>query len=364
MSFKKRNIRLVEDINFLNNKFIIFDNDTTEQDVRKVYQFLTSMGATPLSVAINSLSTDTFINRYIPEIMEFIDNYDGAYFRVWKASWSGDDLALDYGTLSNKDLDLRIVDPSRLIDYREILDLGDTNFFPEELNESRTVESDNLDRLLNEYEWVVIPVENISNQEFLNLQDYLFSKQIYWQSGGDDVREKPSDLAYIYVGRWPYYHDKPPKQHIIKIGWTFNSEPIWDPCNDIGYREECERWEPEYRIVPYLTVMYGMDTSDIMDDAFGDLNESKKEKTEPKKGDLLYCYRSVIMDDDRSREATKGKTYKIKSVGEYNDLYIINDSGTEHSFSINKNDFAYYGKWFKLVTIDTHQIMDDVFGDL
>ena len=367
MSFKKRNIRLVEDINFLNNKFIIFDNDATEQDVRKVYQFLTSMGATPLSVAINSLSTDTFINLYIPEIMEFIDNYDGAYFRVWQSSWShlGGGLALDYGAINHKDLDLRDVDRSKIVDYKEILDLSDTNFFPEELNESLHVVG-NIDKLLQEWNWIVMPVSDITDEQFQELQLYLYSKGIYWQGGGDAVRSMPLDLGWIYIGRYPYYNGRPPHEQIATIGWTFYHDGIWRPEEDPSYAEDYRLWNPKYKIVRYYDIILDDDDLD-MDTAFEPLNEAEDYPSRtPDEGDTLICHTPVIMEEDGEVMTTRGKTYGVIN-RESGTIYIKNDINQEHGFDTDPNSRSYFKKWFDTFNYPSEEVtglLDDAFGEL
>jgi hypothetical protein len=130
----------------------------------------------------------------------------------------------------------------------------------------------NIERLLQEWNWVVMPVSDITEEQFQELQLYLYSKGIYWQSGGDDVRSMPPDLGWIYIGRYPYYNGRPPHAQRATIGWTFYQDGIWRPEEDPSYAEDYRLWNPKYKIVSYYDIILDDDDLD-MDDVFGSLNE-------------------------------------------------------------------------------------------
>jgi hypothetical protein len=131
MRLKNKNIN--ENQNFLDRKFIMFDDEATKSDIIKTYKILTSMGVKPLSVIMGPNTTEGWIYKYIDEIEDFIDLYGGAYFRMWVTTASKE-LALDYGAIDEFDIDS--VEDSRLIYFKDLLDTSDIDFFPENINES------------------------------------------------------------------------------------------------------------------------------------------------------------------------------------------------------------------------------------
>lgn len=131
-----RNKNINENQNFLDKKYIIFDDEATRRDIIKIYNIVISMGVTPLSVIRSNRNTiDTWIYTYVDEIEDFIDTYGGAYFRIWVTSYDKQ-LALDYGAIHKNDLNIDSVEDSRLIYFKDLLDTSDINFFPENLNEN------------------------------------------------------------------------------------------------------------------------------------------------------------------------------------------------------------------------------------
>lgn len=72
-----------------------------------------------------------------------------------------------------------------------------------------------------------------------------------------------------------------------------------------------------------------------------------------KKGDNLYCHTTLIMDDSNDIALTKGKIYKIHTIGEDDDnkFTIFNNYHIEHIFSFNVNYHSYYKQWFDDVKI-------------
>lgn len=131
-----RNKNINENQNFLDKKYIIFDDEATKRDIIKIYKLLISMDVTPLSVIRSTRNTtESWIYAYVDEIEDFIDTYGGAYFRIWVTSYDKQ-LALDYGAIHKNDLNIDSVEDSRLIYFKDLLDTSDINFFPENLNEN------------------------------------------------------------------------------------------------------------------------------------------------------------------------------------------------------------------------------------
>lgn len=141
------------------------------------------------------------------------------------------------------------------------------------------------------------------------------------------------DVAFFYM----IQHDSP-----------LHSEERRKPYVDYSHME----WPDPYRLKAKPNWIYYKDILEMTDttvDIMSNLNESIEQST-PKAGDFLYCHTDLIMEDDGLVEANKGEFYPIIKVSpNRNRLEILNNSKTEHVFSINPEEDWHYSKWFTLI---------------
>lgn len=153
------------------------------------------------------------------------------------------------------------------------------------------------------------------------------------------------------------------KQHDSPL----HSEEGRRPYVDYGYTEDSiEEIKENPNWIYYKDIL---EMSNITPDIFSNLNESTE--TTPKAGDILYCHTTVIMEDDiGDEEATVGKFYPIIKVSQNkNRVEILNNSKTEHVFSIDPEENWHYSRWFTLIPRADKEAMenfdiDDVFNQL
>ena len=160
------------------------------------------------------------------------------------------------------------------------------------------------------------------------------------------------EVAYFYL----IQHDSP-----------LHSEERRKPYVDYSYMDHPN----PYRLKAKPDWIYYKDILEMSDttiDILSNLNESVEPT--PKVGDFLYCHAAVIMEDDGDEEATVGKFYPIIKVSpNRNRLEIINNSKTDHVFSLDPEEDWHYSKWFNLVPREDKESMErfdveDVFNKL
>jgi len=161
------------------------------------------------------------------------------------------------------------------------------------------------------------------------------------------------DVAFFYM----IQHDSP-----------LHSEERKKPYVDYSYMNHPDpyRLKAKPNWIYYKDILKMTDTTvDIM----SNLNESTEQPT-PKAGDFLYCHTPVIMENIGDEEATVGKFYPIIKVSQNkNRVEILNNSKTEHVFSIDPEEDWHYSKWFTLIPRKDKEAMerfdiDDVFNKL
>jgi len=161
------------------------------------------------------------------------------------------------------------------------------------------------------------------------------------------------DVAFFYM----IQHDSP-----------LHSEERRKPYVDYSHME----WPDPYRLKAKPNWIYYKDILEMTDttvDILSNLNESTEQPT-PKAGDFLYSHTPVIMEGDGDEEATVGKFYPIIKVSQNkNRVEIINNSKTEHVFSIDPEEDWHYSKWFTLIPRADKEAMErfdveDVFNKL
>jgi hypothetical protein len=161
------------------------------------------------------------------------------------------------------------------------------------------------------------------------------------------------DVAFFYFVQ----HDSP-----------LHSEERRKPYIDYSHME----WPNPYRLKAKPNWIYYKDILEMTDttiDIISNLNESVEQPT-PKVGDFLYCHTPVIMEDFGDEEATVGKFYPIIEVSQNkNRVEILNNSKTEHAFSIDPEEDWHYSRWFTLIPREDKEAMerfdvDDVFNKL
>ena len=160
------------------------------------------------------------------------------------------------------------------------------------------------------------------------------------------------DVAFFYFVQ----HDSP-----------LHSQERRKPYVDYSYMNHPD----PYRLKAKPNWIYYKDILEMTDttvDIMSNLNESVEQPT-PKAGDFLYCHTDLIMEDDIV-ESNKGKFYPIIEVSQNkNRLEILNNSKTNHVFSIDPKEDWHYSKWFTLVPREDKEAMerfdvDDVFNKL
>jgi hypothetical protein len=161
------------------------------------------------------------------------------------------------------------------------------------------------------------------------------------------------DVAFFYFVQ----HDSP-----------LHSEERRKPYVDYSYMNHPD----PYRLRVKPNWIYYKDILEMTDttvDIISNLNESTEQPT-PKAGDFLYCHTDVVMEDSGDEEATVGKFYPIIKVSQNkNRVEILNNSKTEHVFSIDPEEDWHYSKWFTLIPRKDKEAMerfdiDDVFNKL
>lgn len=161
------------------------------------------------------------------------------------------------------------------------------------------------------------------------------------------------DVAFFYM----IQHDSP-----------LHSEERRKPYVDYSHME----WPDPYRLKAKPNWIYYKDILKMTDttvDIMSNLNESTEQPT-PKAGDFLYCHTDVVMEDSGDEEATVGKFYPIIKVSQNkNRVEILNNSKTEHVFSIDPEEDWHYSRWFTLIPRADKEAMerfdvDDIFNKL
>ena len=82
---------------------------------------------------------------------------------------------------------------------------------------------------------------------------------------------------------------------------------------------------------------------------------------ELQEGDILYCYKSVVMDDDGKIEFNEGENYIIKLVDSNfrgSHIVLTNNSKGPHQFSLDPEEESYLGNWFFIKSPDMKDAYD------
>ena len=223
---------------------------------------------------------------------------------------------------------------------------------------SESKEYSNVSHLINKKIWFDYPTE----REDIEKVNQFFIDNGFRGLESDNIDEfedfiYDSDVAYFKL-----------KQHISPLFTDEERRPYVDYYALDWPNPERLKNDPSF--IHYQDILSMTDTTlDIL----SNLNESVEEP-QPKVGDFLYCHKDVIMEDDyddpSTREATVGKLYPIVKVLKNKDrLEIINNSRTEHQFSLDPKTDWYYGVWFHLVPKEHKQEFDsfnseDIFNQL